>query len=72
MIHESGISHSESRDEFDRLLLKEDYINPVRYLATKHIHPTKENGAVIAPFLKISSRDGTKALKGMIVYHKLC
>lgn len=53
MIHESGISHSEIEMEFDRLLLKEDYINPVRYLATKHIRPTKENGAVIAPFLKI-------------------
>lgn len=39
---ESAIQEIEM--EFDRLLLKEDYINPVRYLATKHIRPTKENG----------------------------
>jgi len=58
--------------EFDRLLLKEDYINPVRYLATKHIRPTKENGAVIAPFFEdLTAETVQKALKGMIMYHKL-
>lgn len=72
MIHESGISHSEIEMEFDRLLLKEDYINPVRYLATKHIRPTKENGAVIAPFFEdLTAETVQKALKGMIMYHKL-
>lgn len=72
MIHESGISHSEIEMEFDRLLLKEDYINPLRYLATKHIRPTKENGAVIAPFFEdLTAETVQKALKGMIMYHKL-
>ena len=72
MIYESGISQSAIEMEFDRLLLKEDYMNPVRYLAVKHIHPTKENGAVIAPFFEDLTADTVqKALKGMISYHKL-
>lgn len=72
MIHTSGISHSEIEMEFDRLLLKEDYINPVRYLATKHIHPGKENGAVIAPFYEdLTAETIEKTLKGMIFCHKL-
>lgn len=72
MIHTSGISHSEIEMEFDRLLLKEDYINPVRFLGTKHIHPTRKNGAVIAPFYEeLTAEIVEKALKGMIFYHKL-
>ena len=50
MIQVSGISHSEIEMEFDRLLMKEDYINPVRHLSTGHIHPSRENGEVIALF----------------------
>lgn len=72
MIDTSGITHSEIEMEFDRLLLKEDYINPVRYLATKHVHATAENAAVIAPFFeKITKEDIMKTLKGMIFYHRL-
>lgn len=72
MIDASGISHSEIEMEFDRFLLKEDYINPVRYLATKHIHPTRENSAVIAPFFEdLTSETVEKALKGMVFYHKV-
>ncbi len=36
MIHDSGIGHSEIEMEFDRKLMKEDYINPVGYLPTGH------------------------------------
>ena len=44
----------------------------MRYLATKHIRPTKENGAVIAPFFEdLTAETVQKALKGMIMYHKL-
>ena len=72
MIRTSGISHSEIEMEFDRLLLKEDYINPVRHLGTKHIHPTRENSAVIAPFFEDLTPEAVeKALKGMIFYHKV-
>lgn len=72
MMHESGISHSEIEMEFDRLLLKEDYINPVRHLSTKHIHPTKENAEVIAPFFEdLTPETVMKSLKSMIRIHKL-
>lgn len=72
MIDESGISHSEIEMEFDRLLLKEDYINPVRYLGTGHIHPTLKNGEVIAPFFENMTPELIqKSLKGMIMSHKL-
>ncbi len=72
MIHTSGISHSEIEMEFDRFLLKEEYINPVRYLGIKHIHPTRENGALIAPFYEeLTAEIAEKALKGMVFYHKL-
>ena len=72
MIKTSGISHSEIEMEFDRLLLKEDYINPVRYLGTKHIHPSLENAAVIAPFFsELTAETVEKSLKSMIFYHKL-
>lgn len=73
MIHESGISHSEIEMEFDQLLLREDYINPVRYLATKHIRPTEGERGVIAPFFEdLTAETVQKALKGMIMYHSFC
>lgn len=72
MIQVSGISHSEIEMEFDRMLLKEDYINPVRYLATGHIHPSKENAAVVAPFFEdLTVETVEKAMSSMIFYHKL-
>ena len=72
MIHASGISHSEIEMEFDRLLLKDDYINPVRYLAIKHLRPTRENSAVISPFYEdLTPELVLKALKGMVFYHKM-
>ena len=72
MIHTSRISHSEIEMEFDRLLLKDDYINPVRYLGIKHIRPTRENSAVIAPFYEdLTPELVEKALKGMVFYHKM-
>ncbi|HIX64374.1 MAG TPA: zinc dependent phospholipase C family protein [Candidatus Mediterraneibacter colneyensis] len=72
MIHTSGLSHSEIEMEFDRLLLKEDYINPVRYLATGHIHPTRKNASVIAPFYdNLTPELVEKAMRGMIFCHKM-
>ena len=72
MIQVSGISHAEIEMEFDRMLLTEDFINPVRYLAVKHIHPDLENARVIAPFFRdLSPEVIKKALSSMIFYHKL-
>ena len=72
MIQVSGISHSEIEMEFDRKLLTEDFINPVTYLATKHIHPTEKNAEVIAQFFDgISAEETKKSLSYMILCHKL-
>lgn len=72
MIQASGISHSEIEMEFDRLLLKEDYINPVRYLATGHIHPDLQKAAVIAPFYQeMTPKIIEKAMRSMISCHRL-
>lgn len=72
MIQTSGISHSEIEMEFDRFLLKGDYINPVRYLAIRHIHPSRENAGIIAPFYDdVETENIEKTLRGMIFYHKL-
>lgn len=72
MIQVSGISHSEIEMELDRLLLTEDYVNPVTYLGTKHIHPTQRNAEVIASFYEnITAEDMKKSLIWMVWVHKL-
>ena len=66
MIQVSGISHSEIEMEFDRMLLTEDFLNPLRHDSAKHIHPTIENGRVIAPFFEEVSPETVKqALRSM-------
>lgn len=72
MIQTSGISHSEIEMEFDRMLLKGDYINPVRHLSTGHIHPNRENASVIAPFFDdLTPELVEKSMRSMIFCHKL-
>lgn len=72
MIKTSGISHSEIEMEFDRLLMKQDYINPLRHLSTGHIHPNMKNAEVIAPFYEeLTPQLAYKCMKSMIFYHKL-
>ena len=72
MIQVSGISHSEIEMEFDRLLLTEDGIEPVSYLGTGRIHPTRENAEIIAPFYKgISVAEIKKTLAYMILCLKV-
>lgn len=72
MIQVSGISHAEIEMEFDRMLLTEDYIEPVTYLGTKHIHPNRKNAEIIAPFYEgITAEEMKKALSWMILIHKL-
>lgn len=72
MIQVSGISHSEIEMELDRMLLTEDYIDPVTYSETKHIHPTRKNAEVIAPFYnEITVEEMKKSLTWMIWVHKI-
>lgn len=72
MIHTSGISHSEIEMEFDRMLLSEDQIEPVSYLATNHIKPTEKNATVIASFFDdVTAKEVKKALSSMLSIHKL-
>ncbi len=72
MIQVSGISHNEIEMEFDRYLMVEDGIDPVTYLATDSIHPTKENAKVIAPFFEgLTPGQIQDALKGMVACHKI-
>ena len=67
----SGLSHSEIEMEFDRTLLIEDHYDPLTYPMTRHIHPTKENAAVLTPFFgNVTEQEVQKAMKGMIFYHK--
>ena len=72
MIQVSGISHSEIEMELDRVFLTDDFINPVTYLGTKHIHPTLETAQVIAPFLEgITAEEVKQSLSSMVWVHKL-
>ncbi len=72
MIQTGGVTHSQIEMEFDRLLLKEDYINPVRHLSTRHIHPSRKNAEVIAPFFNDMTPELVeKSMKSMIFFHKL-
>lgn len=72
MIQVSGISHGEIEMELDRYLLTEDHIDPITYLGTRHIHPTRENAEVIAPFYEeITAEELKKSLTWMIWVHKL-
>ena len=52
MMQVSRISHSEIEMDFDRMLLTEDFINPVKDFTARHIRPTIENARVIAPFFQ--------------------
>ena len=44
------VSHEEIESEFDRILLEEDGIDPIRYNLAAHIHASRRNAAVISPF----------------------
>ena len=66
------VSHNEIEMELDRMMLTEDYHDPLRYLTAKHIQPKMEYAEVIAPFFKdVTAEQIYKTLKGMVFYHKL-
>ncbi len=67
-----GVSHSEIEVEFDRSLMVDDGLDPLRHVLTGHIHPGKENAALIAPFFPgVTAGETDKALRGMIFYNRL-
>ena len=71
-INESGISHAEIEVEFDRELMINEGLDPVRHHLTNHIRTDYENESVISKFYKgVSAKDVHKALKSMIYYNNL-
>ena len=72
MIQASGITHAEIEMELDRMLMVEDGIDPLTHPLTNHIHPTKQNAVVIAPFFKGRTVGEIKeSLQFMIYCHRL-
>ena len=68
----SGVTHTEIESEFDRFLLERQGIEPLHARLVGHIHPTKENAAVIAPFFEgVNARQVYRALRSMIFYNGL-
>lgn len=71
-IEKSGISHTEIEVEFDRKLMVEDGLDPIRHRLTDHIEPSKENAGIIRPFFKgTETAHIEKALRSMIFYNDL-
>ena len=68
----SGVTHTEIESEFDRFLLERQGIEPLHARLVGHIHPTKENAAVIAPFFEgVNARQVYRALRSMLFYNGL-
>ena len=71
-IAKSGISHAEIEVEFDRSLMEEDGLDPIRHELTKHIVPSIKNAQVIVAFFpETSPKQIETALEGMIKYNHL-
>lgn len=67
IIHVSGYGHSEIEMEWDRRVMEADGLNPLIYVPVKHLHPSKRNAKVIAPFYEgIKEGEIYKASKGMV------
>ena len=71
-IHVSGVTHTEIEGEFDRCLMAEQGLDPVRQDLTGHIHSTAEHSRVIAPFFPtVTPKEVEKSLRSMIFYNRL-
>ena len=71
-IHVSGVTHTEIEGEFDRSLMAEQGLDPVRQDLTGHIRPTAEHSRVIAPFFPtVTPKEVEKSLRSMIFYNRL-
>lgn len=64
----SGISHTEIEVEFDRALMIQDRLDPIRHKLTHHIIPSEENAKIIREFFpKTNVKQIKKALQTMIL-----
>lgn len=70
-IHESGVSHGEIEVEFDRFLMIEDGLNPIRHKLTNHIIPSIDYARIIAPFFNVTAQQVVKSLESMKFYNDL-
>ena len=64
-VRELPISHSHLESELDAVLMRERGLDPSRTRVTEHIHPTRENAQVIAPFFEVETDQVQKALDTM-------
>lgn len=55
-IVETGISHAEMETDWDYLMMKRDYRNPLHYKVARHIHTGLAYASVIGPYYDISPR----------------
>ena len=62
-IHESGVSHGEIEVEFDRFLMIEDGLDPIRHKLTNHIIPSIDYARIIAPFFNVTAQQVVKSLE---------
>ena len=53
---EGRVSHAEIESEFDRILLEEDNIDPIRTNLASHIHATRRAAEVISPYFPGASQ----------------
>lgn len=51
---ETGISHAEMETDWDYLMMKRDYRNPLHYKVARHIHTGLAYASVIGPYYDIS------------------
>lgn len=66
------VPHAEIEMEFDRKLLTDEFLDPLRYSMTAHIHPSPASSQIVAQFFPtVNAQQVERALKGMIFYNQL-
>ena len=71
-IKESGVTHAEIEVEFDRMLLLQDGLDPLRQSLTDHIHPSTNSACVIADFFPgVTARQIYHAERSFLFYNRL-
>ncbi len=71
-IQVSGVPHTEIETEFDRSLMEERGLDPLRQTLTGHIIPSMANARAIAPFFPtLTADDIFEALNSMIFYNRV-
>ena len=72
MENEGKVSHAEIESEFDRILLEEDGVDPIRMNLAAHIHPSRRAAEVISPYFSGAARNETfSGIKGLSLFNIL-